>query len=87
MNKEGHGIEFDMFNHEYLSCRYYECNFQKIKNVKCRARLKINGNCILTGHHENHYKPTFKLADIKKEIKGSQPCETTRSIKKRIISK
>lgn len=68
--------------------RYYECSFRKNKDVQCRARLKIrNNNYILNGNHEKHDKPVNKLADLKKEIETARPFETTRMIKKRIVSK
>jgi hypothetical protein len=85
-SKDVFHISFDVFNEEYLSRRYYECSCRRDKNVKCQARLRVkNGNYILNGHH-NHAKPIFQLADIKRAIEQSHPGETTRAIKRRIVS-
>lgn len=67
--------------------RYYECSLRKNQDIQCRVKLQIkNGQYILNGKHE-HDKPVFQLADIKKEINSSQAFESTRIIKKKIISK
>jgi len=75
-------------NYKKFSRRYYECSFRKDKDVQCRARLKIkNDQYILNGSHKGHEKPILQLAQVKKEIETSDAFETTRMIKKRIISK
>lgn len=46
-----------------------------------------DGKCTLNGKHENHAKPKTELGLLKEEIRRSGPCESTRMIKKRIVTK